>query len=78
MSLAFIYLPCLGYPLRPNRSCLLHKMCILDRRTGNEEPLVNAWVNWSRGLVVAGWDVELAWIDTLWGVVDSGVGALRG
>ena len=47
----------------------------LDRGSGDEEPLVNAWVNRGRSLVVASRNVKLAWVGALRGVRDSGVGA---
>jgi hypothetical protein len=42
--------------------------------TRDEEPLVNAWVNWSWELVLAFWDVEIIWADAIWRVGESGVG----
>lgn len=47
----------------------------LNRSARNEEPLVNAWVNWSRSLVVTSWNVELAGVGLVLGVTDSGVDA---
>lgn len=52
-------------------SCDMH----LDGSAGDEEPLVNAWVDRSRGLVVALRDVELGVLGTLRRVRDGGVGA---
>lgn len=47
----------------------------LNRSAGDEEPLVNAWINWSRSLVVTSWDAELAGVSLVLRVTDSGVGA---
>lgn len=47
----------------------------LNGSTGDEEPLVNAGVDRSRGLVVTLRDVELAGVGAVVGVRDSGVGA---
>jgi hypothetical protein len=44
--------------------------------TGDEEPLVNAWIDWGRGNVLVGWNGrELVRVDTAGGVLDHKVGA---
>lgn len=46
--------------------------------TGDEEPLVNAWVNWRRGEVLVGWDRrKLVRVDTAWGVLDGKIGSIN-
>ena len=46
----------------------------LDRCTGNEEPLVNAWVDWRWCCVVTLGNVELAWVGAVSGLGNGGVG----
>ena len=46
--------------------------------TGDEEPLVNAWVNWGGGEVLVGWNGrKLVMVDTAWGVLYHEVGAVN-
>lgn len=47
----------------------------LNGSARDEEPLVDAWVNGRRGLVVARGNVELADLNTVGRVRNSGVGA---
>ena len=43
--------------------------------SGDEEPLVNRWVDWRGGELLVGWDVwQLLWGDAGWRVLDSNVG----
>jgi hypothetical protein len=45
---------------------------------GDEEPLVNAWIDWRRGKVLVGWNGrKLVRVDTAWGVLDREVGAIN-
>jgi len=46
--------------------------------TRDEEPLVDAWVNWSRGNVLVLWDGrKLVWVDTAWRLLDGKVGTVE-
>jgi len=58
----------------PVEAWQLDRSLHLDRSAGNEEPLVNAWVNWSRSLVVTSWNVELGGLGAILRVTDGGVG----
>jgi hypothetical protein len=50
----------------------------LSRSSRDEEPLVNAWVDRSRGKVLVGWDLrKLVGVDTAWGVLDGKIGAVK-
>jgi len=58
---------------------IISKAITLHCRTGNEEPLVNATVNGSRGkLLVAGNGSELALVDTVGRALNGGVGTGAG
>ena len=54
---------------------VLSRASYLRRSSRDVEPLVNAWVDGRRRLVVAFRDVELAWIHTIWAARDGSVGA---
>lgn len=42
--------------------------------TGDEEPLVDAWVDWCRGEVLIEWNGrKLVRVDTAWGMLDGKV-----
>lgn len=51
-------------------------MCLRRRRTADEEPLVDAGVDWSGALVLALRDVDRAGVGAVLRVLDSGVGAV--
>ncbi len=41
---------------------------------GDEEPLVDGWIDWCWGELLVGWDMcELGWADARWRVLDLGV-----
>lgn len=45
--------------------------------TGDEEPLVNAWVDWRRGKGLVGWNRrKLVRADATWRVLDGKVGTI--
>ena len=46
--------------------------------TRDEEPLVNAWVDWCRGKILVGWNGrKLVRVDTAWRVLDGKVGTVN-
>lgn len=46
--------------------------------TGDEEPLVNAWVDWCRGQGLIGWNGgKLVRVDTVWRMLDGKVGPIE-
>jgi hypothetical protein len=60
----------------PEIACIPSRPTLVGS-TGDEEPLVNARVNWCRGKVLVGWDSrKLVRGDTAWGVLDGKVGAV--
>jgi len=61
--------------------CVIIYHVILSRLVGStrdEEPLVDARINWGRSKVFVGWDVwELIWGNTAWRLLHSQVGAIK-